>query len=111
MATRKINGYGYTPTLNDVIVALCADYGRREGAILEGVVTPRVGMEYKYMNYRIYEAAAEIVSERYARLYIDEIGGKVGYAKTAHPAISERMYKIEKQEVKINIAKKLHLIG
>lgn len=103
--------YGYTDTLDAVIVALCLDYDRRAAAVEKGAVSSRCGMEYKYLNYRIFEGAAEIVTERYARLYINEIGRKVGYALTEHPAISERKYKVEKREVKINIARKLHLIS
>lgn len=112
MDTRTVNGcYGYTDTLDAVIVALCLDYERRAAAVELGVVSSRCGMEYKYLNYRIFEGAAEIVSERFARLFINEIGRKVGYATTEHPAISERQYKADKREVKINIARKLHLLS
>ncbi len=96
-------------TLDGVVTALCADYGRREAAISGGTVSPRTSMEYRYINHHIYEGALEIVGERYARLYIDEIGNKVGYAFSAHPAVSEAEYKIEKRKVRLNIAKKLHL--
>lgn len=110
MGTAKLDCYGYTPTLDRVITALCGDYKRRQSAVAESLVSSRCTMEYKYLNYRIYEGAAEIVGTRYAELYIDEIGRNVGYAKTAHPAAGEQTYKTEKQEVKYNIARKLHLI-
>lgn len=110
MGIRKLEAHGYTPTLDRVIIALCADYDRRKSAVAQKLVNPRCTMEYKYLNYRIYEAAAEIVGAAYAELYIDEIGRSVGYAKTAHPAAGEQTYKTEKQEVKHNIARKLHLI-
>lgn len=112
MDTRTIKGgYGYTDTLDALIVALCLDYERRKNAVELGSVSSRCGMEYKYLNYRIYEGAAEIVSERFAPLYINEIGRKIGYAATEHPAISESQYKRDKFEVKINIARKLHLLS
>ncbi len=101
---------GYTPTLDALVVAICADYARRETAIREEAVSLRTRMEYKYLNYRILEAAAEIVGERYAMLYIEEIGSKTGYARSKHDAVGEGLYKEEKREVKINIARKLHLI-
>ncbi len=101
---------GYTQSLDALVVALCLDYSRRECAIRTERVTPRTGMEYKYLNYRIYEGAAEIAGERYADVYINEIGRKIGYASTRHDAVSERTYKEQKQEVKINIARKLHLL-
>lgn len=104
-----IDGEALTKGLSSVIVALCADYARREAAILGGKISPRTKMEYKYINHNIYEGAAEIVGERFARLYIDEIGNKVGYAYTAHPAVSEVEYKLEKRAVRVNIARRLHL--
>ncbi len=113
MGTRYIkkHGLGYTPTLDGLVVALCRDYERRRLAREEGAVSKRTSMEYGYINAKIYEAAAEIVGERYAELYIDEIGKSVGYAKTKHDAVSETTYKEEKLAVKISIAEKLHLIG
>lgn len=97
-------------TLDGVVTALCADYGRREEAIRDRSVSPRTAMEYKYINHNIFIAAAEIVTEKYARVYIDEIGRKLGYAASEHDAISEAAYKNEKKEVKISIAKRLHLL-
>ncbi len=57
----------------------------------------------------MYNAAAEIVGERYAELYIEEIGRKTGYAKSRDETVSETTYKTYKQLTKENIAKKLHL--
>ena len=111
MGNRRVEAAcGYTPTLDALVVALCRDYERRAVAVASERVTPRTGMEYKYLNYRIFEGAAEIVGERYAALYINEIGRKIGYASSAHDAVCERVYKEEKQEVKINVARKLHLL-
>ena len=111
MGAREITSYGYTKTLDQLVVALCADYERRKSAIGIEAVSPRCAMEYKYMNYLIFEGAAEVVGTSFAELYINEIGRKIGFAATKHPAVTEQTYKLEKQEVKINIAKKLHLIG
>ena len=96
-------------TLDGVVVALCLDFERRKNAIENKSFCRRTLMEYKYINERIYEAAAEIVGEADAELYINEIGGKIGYAKSDMPWLSEGSYKRNKNEVKRNIAKKLHL--
>ncbi|MBQ8720436.1 MAG: hypothetical protein IJY65_05325 [Clostridia bacterium] len=93
-----------------LVVALCLDYERREEAMRVGSVSHRTDMEYRYLNFKIYDAAAEIVGERDACLFINEIGRKVGYAQSEIGAMSEAAYKIRKREVKVNIAKKLHLI-
>ena len=97
-------------TLDELVIALCADFGRREDASAGPEINPRCRMEYEYLNYRIYEGANEVVGERYARLYINEIGKKIGFAQSKHTAISERMYKLQKRLVKYNIARKLHLV-
>ena len=102
--------FGYTDTLDFLVVALCRDYARREGSVNEKRCTPRTEMEYRYINYRIIEATEEIVGVKYARLFIDEIGNKVGYAYSSVDCMSECMYKIKKKEVKVNIAKSLHLL-
>lgn len=96
-------------SLDRLIVAFCADYDRRKLAIELRSVSTRTEMEYKYLNHRIFEGAAEIVGAAYAELYIYEIGSGVGYANSRHPASSESTYKREKQEVKHRIAEKLHL--
>lgn len=97
-------------TLNELIVALCRDYERREEAILSKSCGARVFMEYQYLNYRISEAACETAGSSYARTYINEIGKKIGYAGSKIPYISESTYKTEKQAVKLAIARKLALI-
>lgn len=99
-----------SPTLERLIGALCADYQRRCRDIDLGRVEVRVEMEYKYINHRIFEGAAEIVGPEWALLYIEEIGRNVGYVNSAHPASSEASYKREKREVKLSIARKLHLM-
>lgn len=99
----------YTPTLDGVVVALCADYPRRQSFIEKGGLSKRCEMEYKYLNYKILEAACEVTDDRLARILIKDIGDKVGYAYTEAYYLSESTYKRQKREVKINIAKKLHL--
>ena len=92
-----------------IVVAMCDDFERRERAISEGAVSHRTDMEYRYLNFKIYDAAAEIVGERDAVTFINEIGRKSGYAQTELFTVSETAYKIRKREVKVNIAKRLHL--
>ena len=97
-------------TLERLITAICADYERRCEEIVGGRVNVRVEMEYKYMNHRIFEGAAEIVGSELASAYINEIGSRTGYVNSRDPSSSEGRYKSDKKEVKLNIARKLHLI-
>lgn len=97
-------------TVDMVVVALCADYGRRRRAIAERSVTHRTEMEYRYINFKLLSAAEEIVGAVRAETMILEIGERIGYAYSALSDISEVSYKKKKQEVKENIAKRLHLI-
>ena len=101
---------GYTETLDMLVVALCYDFERREKAIAERSCKTRTEMEYRYINYRILDAAEEIVSERYARIFIDEIGNRVGYAYSMVDCMSELFYKARKRDIKLNIARHLHLL-
>ena len=95
-------------TLEGLIVALCADFDRRREAIATGSVNRRTDTELRYLNYKLLDAAAEIVGEDESELYISEIGAHTGYAKSA-TAVSESTYKNYKMLVKASIAKKLHL--
>ena len=97
-------------TLDELISALCRDYFRRGSAIERSSQTRRTLIEYRYLNYRIREAAAEIVGDHLAPIYIREIGESVGYAKSEDGTVSETTYKRYKKLIRDNIAKKLHLI-
>ena len=99
----------YRTTLDVLIIAFCKDYFHRKSVIESGVGTRRTRMEYEYINDRIASAAREIVGDDF-EIYINEIGNALGYAKSNVPYISESGYKRYKRAVKINIAKKLHLI-
>ena len=96
--------------LDLVIMALCLDYPRRADAILNKSTTHRTDTELRYLNFKIFDAAAEIVGERYAERFILDIGERVGYAKTEMDFFSEVSYKQTKKQIKENIAKKLHLV-
>lgn len=108
-AVNKENA-AYPATLDALVVALCADYERREASLHSSLVCRRVAMEYRYINSRIYEAAAEIAGDRYAAQYIIEIGRRIGYAHSAVNLLSETGYKEQKRLVKFNIARKMHLL-
>jgi len=97
-------------TVDMLVVALCADYERRKRAINQRTVSHRTEMEYRYLNFKVYRAAAEVVGEHAAPTMINEIGRKKGYAKTDMDEISEKTYKVKKKQIKLNIAKRLHLI-
>ena len=97
-------------SLELLISALCLDYERRAKAIEGKMAAKRTDTEFRYYNFKIYDAAAEIVGERFAETYIKEIGKRIGFAKTAVSCVSEVTYKKYKRLVIENIAKKLHLI-
>lgn len=96
-------------TLDTLVIALCLDFERRQAVILKRDATRRTDTEYRYYNFKIFDAAADIVGEDMAELYIKEIGSRVGYAKSEVPDVSEVTYKNYKRMIKNNIAKKLHL--
>ena len=66
-------------------------------------------MEYEYINRRIADATREIVGEEFLN-YIHEIGERIGYAYSKVEDISDTEYKVKKKRVKLNIARKMHLL-
>ncbi len=96
-------------TLDAVIIALCADYARRALEIEKRDIPFNVTMEYRFLNYRIINAAMEVAGERDALTFVSEIGSKIGYTASS-TYLSETVYKNRKREVKENIAKKLSLM-
>ena len=97
-------------TLDTLVIALCLDYQRRKSAIEGRSVGRRVDTEFRYLNFRIFDAAAEIAGEEDAEGFIQDIGERIGYAKSELWHLSEGTYKDYKRCIKDNIAKKLHLI-
>ena len=96
-------------TLDLLVRALCADYGRREEIILKGTAERRVDNELRYLNFKIFDSISEVVGERHADIFISEIGKSIGYARSGVDCMSEGMYKKYKALVKSNIAKRLYL--
>ncbi len=98
-------------TLEGICVALCADFRRRARAIAERSVSRRTLLEYRYLNDRIFFATLSLVGERdSAYRYIEEIGNKIGYAKSSFAdEICEVTYKKRKMEIKRRILVALHL--
>ena len=94
---------------NALIVALCLDYPRRKREIIGGRLSRRTDVEFRYINSKMYDAAAEIVGEELAELYIKEIGEKIGYAYSSVEDVSEVTYKMNKRKVKEGIARRLYL--
>lgn len=109
MGVGYLSNIGYTETLNLLIVAFCRDYFSRKKAIEQRACAKRTLMEYEYLNRRISDAALEIAGNEY-EIYIKEIGDNIGYASSEVESVSEPAYKKTKKEIKVNIAKKLHLI-
>ncbi len=109
MGIGYLKDIGYRDTLDRLIVAFCKDYFFRKAVIESGESSKRTRMEYEYINGIIADAASEIVGGDF-EIYINEIGEMRGYAGSDAYGISESRYKQLKKEVKINIAKKLHLL-
>ena len=96
--------------VEEIIRVLCADYTRR-ALVLECKNAPfNVIMEYRFLNYRILNAAIEIAGTRDARVFIKDIGEEIGYAATELWLLSEIEYKTRKAQIKFNIARRLSLI-
>lgn len=99
-----------TEGLENLIVALCADYERR-AIVIENKTAPfNVIMEYRFLNYRIMNAAIEVAGPRDAVGFIKDIGGEIGYAASELWILSEKAYKKRKIQVKNNIARRLSLM-
>jgi len=96
-------------SIDELVIALCRDYERRKRLIDERLSSFRTDTEYRYLNFNMFDAAAEIAGDRYAELYIYEIGRRTGFARSAISGCSEVTYKKYKKEIINNIAKKLHL--
>ena len=97
------------PTIDFIIMALCADYQRRKEIICSGDSTYRIIMEYRFLNYRILNAATEVAGRGNAETFINEIGAGTGYTSSLLWRMSESSYKRQKQAIKCNIAKHLCL--
>ena len=104
-----VNSQEYADTLDLLIVAFCRDYSTRTRAIAEKQYKRRTLMEYEYINRILRDAAIEIVGDDFEH-YINEIGNRIGYAYSKINGVCETDYKVKKREVKLNIAKKLHLL-
>lgn len=104
------NGILMPKSLDLFVRAICADYPRRREVIEEHNASRRVENEMKYYNYKLFDAASEIVGERMAEAFIQEIGERIGYTNSSICCMSETTYKTRKQETVINIAKRLYLI-
>ena len=96
--------------LEEVIKSLCADYTRR-ALVIECRSAPfNVIMEYRFLNYRMINAAIEVAGPRDARRFIKDIGESIGYSESELYLLSESVYKQRKAEVKNNIARRLSLL-
>ncbi len=105
------NGKGrLPPSVRRLVVALCADYERRRAAIESHVINLRVENEYKYYNYKILDAAAESVGEKYAEDFIKSIGEGRGYWTSDVKEFCESTFNYKKRLVIENIAQRLYLV-
>lgn len=108
MGAGNVNRDNLDAALDLLVVAICQGFEERRRAIESGSYGKRTLMEYEYINRRVAEAAREIVGFDYD-IYINEIGNKIGYAKSEVCDVCETEYKRLKKEVKLNVARRLHL--
>ena len=109
MGSGYLSDTGYTIAIDVVVVAFCRSYSARELAIRSGKYKKRTLMEYEYINRSLTDAAREIAGDDFDK-YIHEIGYSIGYSASQVDFVSEYEYKRTKKEVKLNIARKLHLL-
>ncbi len=107
---REENNSSIPEPIDKLIRLLCADYPRRDRVISERAAPYNVIMEYRFLNYRILNAATEIAGSRDARDFISDIGSNRGYSSSELWILPERIYKERKGAVKHNIARRLSLI-
>ena len=93
--------YALPDTVEQIVVAMCRDYKRRAVGIVTPETSARTKVEYRYLNYKIADAVAELVERRNVPIFIDASSAVVG--------MSESVYKRTKVQIKYNIAKKLHI--
>ena len=92
-----------------VVVALCADFSRRQAAIEARCSPVRVDMEHRYLNFKIHEAVRRVCkSEDEAEILIEEIGTQTGYARSRTDDC-ELTYKRRKRRAMDAIAEALYL--
>ena len=97
-------------SLDMVITALAADYKRRAEEIAKKELPPRIIMEYKYYNTKIFNAVAAVVGEADAERYISDIGSHSGYPKNGDIYVAEAIYYRRKRECRGGIARALNFI-
>ena len=78
-------------TLDELVVLLCKDFLRRERMLACPEISHRTKVELKYINYKIVEAAREIVGNDYST-YIKEIGRAIENLS----ALSERTWTVKR---------------
>jgi hypothetical protein len=101
---------GIESSLDKLVVALCDDYRRRERILREGGLPLRHICEMRYLNAKILECAEEAALSD-AEIFIDDIGGRIGYVNSELNFMSESTYKRRKAEIKKSIAKRLYLLA
>ena len=102
-------GYALPDTVEQIVTSMCRDYKRRAEGIVAPETSARTKVEYRYLNYKIADAVAELVERRLVPIFIEEIGSHTGYASSAVVGMSESVYKRTKVKIKYNIALKLHI--
>ena len=102
--------FGYTDSVDSIVVGMCRDFERRTSSLRNESCGRRTAMEFRFLNSLIFDAASEIVGEKLSGIFIEEIGNRTGFAYSKVDCFSESAYKLNKQQIKLGIARKLHLI-
>ena len=96
--------------VRQLVIALCADYDRRERILRRGAATPDVLSVFESLNRGIDRAVAETCEIGIRTDIRRDIGAKRGARRTQLYFLSEGTYKRRKRDAQHRIAEELHLL-
>lgn len=97
--------------LYNAICNLCADYNRRECAMISGVEPLPTLLEYRRLNEAIDRGIALVCEDELRGIMLKEIANHIGANKSEIPYRSTFVIKKLKQESVCAIARELHWMG
>lgn len=98
------------PEAQRVVIALCADYDRRERALCKGDADAAVLANYACLNRTIDRAVAAVCEEGICRQIRADIGARRGARRTPLYYLGEGTFKRRKRAAEYHIAKALSLV-
>ena len=106
------NSYDLSKEAHEAVCFYCRSYHRREYIMREGLCTPTMRAAYSAINNAIREAVGREADDKLRDILIEDIGKGRGWGYSpAVYIISEAAYKRAKRVAKVNIARRLGLVG